>query len=459
MYGDQNNKGFTVTGGTLGGVDGETGIVYGDEVSLNTDITDSKDIEDHLVAGSTYAENKGDRTTADVNTYEDNLKYTGLTLTGAAAENYELATDSVTGDIEVTKAQLTIGLSDVNRTYGDTKLTNNTKYEITKAELVNGDRGLSLSGDAVIDNALVKLEDETRTNDAGDYTWTVDKQESSFSGVDKLFQNYDVTIGEGKSTVAKRKLSVSDVTASIMYGDQNNKGFTVTGGTLGGVDGETGIVYGDEVSLNTDITDSKDIEDHLVAGSTYAENKGNRTTADVDTYEDNLKYTGLELTGAAAENYELTTDSVTGDIEVTQAAITVSADSHQIYVGAPEPTYTGTKIEDLLVNGDRLGTSYEYGPEGPVDTNQSGKTEIGIHFGDTYFGSGTGWSSAWEGFKNYSVTFTPGTLTVEGMPSDMPEISDGEKWNSLLHKAPWSRERNFRERKANIHFIAGGMSY
>ena len=158
----------------------------------------------------------------------------------------------------------------------------------------------------------------------------------------------------------------------------------------------------------------------------------------------------------------MTTDSVTGDIKVTQAAITVSADSHQIYVGAPEPTYTGTKIEDLLVNGDSLnGTSYEYGPQGPVDTNQSGETEIGIHFGDTYFGSGSGtdWSGAWDGFKNYSITFTPGTLTVEGMPSDMPEISDGEKWNSLLRDTPWDRNGNFRERKAEIHFIAGGMSY
>ena len=460
MYGNQDGKGFTVTGGTLGGVNGETGIVYDDDVSLNTDIKNIEDVENHLVENSTYAENKGDRTTADVNTYEDNLKYTGLTLTGAAAENYELTTDSVTGDIEVTQAKLTINLDTVNRTYGDTAFTNGTDYGITASGLVNGDSGLSLSqGATITDEALVENGD--KTNNAGDnYTWTVTNSESSFSGVDNLFQNYDVKIEAGKSTVAKRKLSVSDVTASIMYGNQDGKGFTVTGGTLEGVDGKAGIVYDDDVSLNTNIAD---IENHLVEGAdTYKENKGDRTTADAGIYTDSLSYSGLGLAGEDAGNYELTTDSVTGDIKVTQAAITVSADSHQIYVGAPEPTYTGTKIEDLLVNGDSLnGTSYEYGPQGPVDTNQSGETEIGIHFGDTYFGSGSGtdWSGAWDGFKNYSITFTPGTLTVEGMPSDMPEISDGEKWNSLLRDTPWDRNGNFRERKAEIHFIAGGMSY
>lgn len=48
---------------------------------------------------------------------------------------------------------------------------------------------------------------------------------------------------------------------------------------------------------------------------------------------------------------------------------------------------------------------------------------------------------------------------IDPGPSGMPDIPDSERWNSLLRDAPWDRNRNFRERKAEIHFIAGGMSY
>lgn len=56
----------------------------------------------------------------------------------------------------------------------------------------------------------------------------------------------------------------------------------------------------------------------------------------------------------------------------------------------------------------------------------------------------------------YDIDFS---TRIDPGPSGVPDIPDSERWNSLLRDAPWDRNRNFRERKAEIHFIAGGMSY
>ena len=268
--------------------------------------------------------------------------------------------------------------------------------------------------------------------------------------------NYSITYKAGKVDMDKATITVGLDTVERTYG---NAAITNNGGDYG-VTIVSGVTNGDDYNENKfDVKVEND-------GALATDTSNGRVTSNVG---DHYTYTGT-VTGTDERlnnNYNIVVNNSTsnnnvgtGTSKVNKAEISVSADSHQIYVGAPEPTYTGTAIEDLLVNGDSLnGTSYEYGPEGPVDTNQTGNTDIGIHFGDTYFGSGTDWSSAWDGFKNYNITFTPGTLTVEGMPPDMPEISDSEKWNSLLRDTPWDRNGNFRERKAEIHFIAGGMSY
>lgn len=45
-----------------------------------------------------------------------------------------------------------------------------------------------------------------------------------------------------------------------------------------------------------------------------------------------------------------------------------------------------------------------------------------------------------------------------GLPPDVVEPPVNEHWNFLFDDDPWGRNRDFRERKANIHFIAGGMT-
>lgn len=55
----------------------------------------------------------------------------------------------------------------------------------------------------------------------------------------------------------------------------------------------------------------------------------------------------------------------------------------------------------------------------------------------------------------YDIDFS---TRIDPGPSGMPDIPDSERWNSLLRDAPWDRNRNFRERKAEVHFLAGGMT-
>lgn len=62
-------------------------------------------------------------------------------------------------------------------------------------------------------------------------------------------------------------------------------------------------------------------------------------------------------------------------------------------------------------------------------------------------------------------TFNPNLLGYDidlelgiGLPPDTVEPPVNEHWNFLFDDNPWDRNRDFRERKANIHFIAGGMT-
>lgn len=437
IYGDQGGEGFHITsGGKL------EGILYNDDVKLNNNLAVS---DSNIVEGSAYDLNKGDRTTANVGTYENSLSYSGLGLAGEDAGNYYIG-GSASGTIKVNKADLTIAIGNAETTYG-TAFTPSEDYHYTVGGIVNGDNEDSLKNEInAAANGYVNAGEGTEgkaTNNAGSYDLIFKNDLVN----ENVLQNYNITsVAKGTATVNKADLTIVVGNVETTYGTAFDKE-------------KYGYTFGQDEVVNGDTADSlRELIGKVSYSNSAAKDGTNGVwTADAGTYENAVGITtGLEN---LLKNYNIT--SVTnGTATVNKAEISVSADSHQIYVGAPEPTYTGTKIEDLLVNGDNLnGTSYEYGPEGPVDTNQSGETKIGIHFGNTYFGSGTDWSKAWDGFKNYNIKFTPGTLTVEGMPSEMPEISDGEKWNSLLRDTPWDRSGNFRERKAEIHFIAGGMSY
>ena len=524
--------------------------------------------EDSIRDGAVEDLADGKTTTNNAGTYEWSAEFSLGENTGkdSLANNYELVSAEGTAGSKVTvlenksivdRVQLTIDLNDVNRVYGDTAITNGSYGIENVTGLVNGDEAkkdsLTLADNADIKDGALS-EDKTKTNDVkdGGYSWNVSGEDDAgkaqnFTGIDDLATNYDITIKDGSSMIDQKEISVGDLGASIVYGNQDGKGLVIHGDL-----GLTGIVYNDDVSLSGDAS--------YTTGGSYDTNKGGRGTADVGTYEDSLFVGGLTLSGEKTGNYKLVTNEAVGDIEVTKANLTITVDnaettygtafdsskygytlggivngdtedalkgdignvtytnsaakdgandvwtdnagtyddavgidrdtlgelsnyeittvtngdavvnrreisigsgSHDIYVGENEPTYTGTDIQGQLVNGDMISDGfYQYGPETSVDTNVTGEHTIGIHFVDGSYLHTSG-QSAWDAvmnglFQNYTVKFTPGKLTISDMPVDMP--SEGEHWNFLFDDNPWDRNRDFRERKAEVHFVAGGMT-
>lgn len=150
-----------------------------------------------------------------------------------------------------------------------------------------------------------------------------------------------------------------------------------------------------------------------------------------------------------------------GDSVVQKANIIISADDRETLPGVM-PDFTGTDINDVLVNGDTISDSiYGYGVDLGTDITTNGTHTIGIYVNGTYYElSNPNWSSiaGLEFFKNYNVKFEHGTLTVDSeiMP-DLPDNWPNNRWDYLFGDNPFDRNENFRERKAEVNFVDGAM--
>ena len=329
----------------------------------------------------------------------DNWLYSGQIASGSQEEG-TFNPNNLGYDIEfkadIDKAQITVDLNQVDRVYGNTDIINgeygfsygfnNVLSDADKTALrdeVNNNNVLNMNA-VNADDALV--ENGTKTNDAGTYRWEgtvniADGYESNYEFVVKdtgTISNEGATVTTtGDSIVHKRKLSVNDVIANIVYGNQDDKGFIVSGGELIGVNGNVGIVYEDNVTLDTSLK----VEDaNIVVNSSYANNKGDRVTADVGNYENSLNFSGLGLSGDDAGNYELVNNSVGGTINVTQATINV-------YLNAVDRTYGNVSFnsngysvsnvqnnanDDVYDAGDFV-VSVNAGDDGALTGNSSGR--------------------------------------------------------------------------------------
>lgn len=463
MYGNQNGSGFIITsGGTLVGVNGEEGIVYDDDVTIDAilSVTDA-----NIVAGSSYADNKGNRVTADVGTYKDSLNLSGLQLTGDDAKNYELADTSVGGTIVVNKATITLDLSDVNRTYGNANITSGG-YDVVNVN--NNDvNGNNTNGDSydvndfiVIvnngdDGALTGNTEGRVTNDVGSYTYTG----TVTSDNEKLNQNYDIVVnnsandnnvGTGNSYVNKADLIININDVETTYGtafDESKYGYGFGNNGVG-------------ILVNGDVLEDVQGDIDNAAGGYYNSGAADGTNGKVtqDAEGDYSLSFNNEMTGTnTLKNYNIITVN-NGDSTVNKKQITIGANDEQILVGET-PNYSGTDIQEQLVNGDIISDDiYHYGVSADTDVNIAGEHNIGIYINGTYYElQNPDWSSE-NGlgfFANYNVTFEPGTLTVSAY--DIPEDWPHNRWDYLFNDAPFDRNKDFRERKAEINFVDGGM--
>lgn len=401
-----------------------TGLVNGD----NYDASDFKVTvnSDGAIAGVT-----GDRVTNDYGEYTWNG-----TIEAANAglnKNYDLVVNA-NGKSYVDKATLNVSLNDVVRTYGDTSFTDGTSYGIKNHDaLVNGDEGtLSIKEGAITDGGLV--DNNSKTNNKDDYKWTVGENGIVAENVANFAKNYDIKVTAGNSKVNAKKIYLNNINASTTYGSK--EGLKADGNVSLQ---DNSIVYGDQVSLKDGASVS------YKADGEYAANKGDRDTADVGEYRGNVAVTGAELVGNELGNYELV-NKATGDITVTPAKLTFVVDDKTITQGVPAK-YTGKA--NGLTNGDTLAGIGVGGYELDSSVNPLivgvYEDKIGVLInGSLHLTGGDGL------LKNYKVEIDPGTLTVLASfnPAD-------DYW---FGTAPWDKERNLRERKAEFHYVAGGMS-
>ena len=258
---------------------------------------------------------------------------TATTDNAGLGKNYNLVVKG-NGKSTVEKATLNVGLNDVVRTYGDTSFTDGTGYGIKNHDaLVNGDEGtLSIKEGAITDGGLV--DNNSKTNNKGDYKWNVGETGIVADGVTNFAKNYDIQVTAGNSKVNAKKIYLNNINASTTYGSKEglkaDRNVSLQ---------DNSIVYGDQVSLKDGASVS------YKADGEYAANKGERDTADAGEYKKNVVVTGAELVGNELGNYELV-NNATGSITVKQAEM-------QVKLNGVERTYGNT----ALINGTAYGVN------------------------------------------------------------------------------------------------------
>jgi len=199
----------------------------------------------------------------------------------------------------------------------------------------------------------------------------------------------------------------------------------------------TGLVNGDSYDASA-ITVNK-TSDGAIDGVS-----GSKVTNDVDN---NYTWRGTLTTDNARldKNYKLELKG-NGKSVVGKATLTFVVDDKIITQNVPAE-YTGTA--NGLTNGDTLAGIGVGGYELDSSVNPLivgvYEDKIGVLINGSLHLTGSD-----SLLQNYRVEIDPGTLTVLASfnPAD----------NYWFGTAPWDKERNLRERKAEFHYVAGGMS-
>ena len=155
----------------------------------------------------------------------------------------------------------------------------------------------------------------------------------------------------------------------------------------------------------------------------------------------------------------------------------------KIYEGSTNPLLKGF-LTKITVHPDKLPDFAADGSEHTLDVGdliQSGALTApgGIRFdafeknpiliqsnGHSAMGTYNDWLYSMQiAASGEGGTFNPNLLGYDidlelgiGLPPDTVEPPVNEHWNFLFDDNPWDRNRDFRERKAEVHFVAGGMT-
>lgn len=419
---------------TFGDVKGENVLVNGDTDQI------LKDLFNGNISYTNSADKTGEgngKVTADAGKYDDAVNFTKDISN--SLKNYNVTVNK--GDAKVEQAELKVTLNDIIRNYGD--ITDKAYGVKGYDKLVNGDENLyadllekGFSIENIKDGTLT--DDKQHTKDAGtDYKWTADVKANENYDNGRLNNNYKISVIEGTGEVKKVNLNININNAETEYGtafDESKYGYTI----------ESGWKNGDTADIIKDLLNKQDIKYSNKADIGGVDDK---LTADKGTYTDAIDFAN-DLNNLL-KNYNITTEK--GDATVTAKKITINVDDKTTST-VEKPNYTGSKLEDLLVNGDKISSNdYHYGVQDPSIENQPNtyKDIIGIFINGLDFNN-----VPKDGFwNNYDITVNNGTLIVKDA---IPEKDEHQmmRYDYLFDDNPFD---HYRERKAEIHFIDGGM--
>lgn len=157
--------------------------------------------------------------------------------------------------------------------------------------------------------------------------------------------------------------------------------------------------------------------------------------------------------------------NVKATFKVLKKLLTIDINDAETIVGVP-PSLSGSSVSDLqgqLVGAETLGDfTFYIGLSDSANYNRVGVYEgqIGIWIDGTFYANQNGldFESLASVFKNYLVNIGSGTLTVvEREGFDPEEVTDSYHNFNHLYREGWDEVRSQRERKAELHFIEGGM--
>ncbi|MFQ6603908.1 MBG domain-containing protein, partial [Flavobacterium sp. C3NV] len=265
-----------------------------------------------------------------------------ITASGAVSDNYDFT--YVNGNLTITKALLTITADDKTKVYGTVNPTLTASY----SGFVNGDTATNLITQPTITTTALDA------SPVGTYTITA-------SGA--VSDNYDFTYVNGTLTITKALLTITADDKTKVYGTVNP---TLTVSYLGFLNGDT------SASLTT-----------LPTITTIADD-----TSPVGTYT-------ITASGAVSDNYDFT--YVNGNLTITKATLTITADDKTKVYGAANPTLTASYLG--FVNGD---TSSSLATPPTISTTALDASPVG-----TYTITASGAVS-----DNYDFTYVNGNLTI-----------------------------------------------
>ena len=434
---DTELKNYTVSEGDVGKekIEKATLVVdtkgntrtYGDVNGVSSDVANAanfhiKGSESTTVNGDTYADilkemNLSTDSAAQIKDASGNVIKTGNANTNPGYDikasfdtdltNYAVEEGTV-GKEKIEKATLHLSTGDYTEAYGDAGAV---QKDLNRATTVkgekNGDSLDDLTSQIGIKNTTDALPSADRTNDVK-YKTDGETPDSYniITEFNKSLDNYDVVLDKhGTVTLTPVEITVDNEMIQT-YGSQDRSFKEVV---------VPGLANGDKIS-----TDGLKMAPK--ANGKYETNKGNRTTADAGTYNDDLAFSGGGIVHKdgkteASKNYKVT---IKGNIIVTPAPLTITTkDVTTEYGTVKETTSTATG----LVNGDQnhaSDISYNYGDYGHGYLDNNTRTNnVGSYDITTKAANTTG-----DFLKNYTISGGDATLTIT--PKDVYFHVDGK---------------------------------